>query len=657
MKAPPGLLAAALLFWGWQTGQTALALAMAALVESHRFARGRWDLARDDFSRVSDFCTFFFLVLVAIFALRETSTAILGIVRWLPLNYLPILAAQAYSAQAGVDREVFFLVVLRRSGAAREGEPRRLIDLSYPYAALCVLAAAASNQRGPGYYAGACLIAGGALWSVRPRAWSAWAWVPAFAAAACLGGAGHVALYGLQLELERNLPDWVTNGLSGGGDALRGRTSLGHVGRLKFSGAVLMRVKLLDAGMPPPYLYGGVYNLYNAKQWFGRSTAFTEIPYDGGLWRLGGGAAAARRLSAVTWPREGKALLALPAGTSAIRLNAESLQRSRYGSVRGRGLESPAMLESTYDGRTPPGAAPEPADVELPRHLADLLRAESGRLGLAGLAPSKAMERLESYFGGFRYTLNRSGAEPAEPISDFLLRARAGHCEYFATSAALLLRAAGIPARYATGFIVRDYSSWEGAYLVRSRHAHAWTLAWDGGAWRVLDATPAAWLESEEERPSWWEPLMDKLSYARLAALRWRSEGGGSGVGKAFAWLLLPAGLYLLKRLSGRRRRDAAALASSPAAEVPKLGTDSELYEVLEALERGGWGRREWEPLSVWLKRLEDSAERRFPLEGLREAVALHERYRYDPNGLTPKERAKLCAASRQAALDAAGKA
>ena len=37
----------------------------------------------------------------------------------------------------------------------------------------------------------------------------------------------------------------------------------------------------------------------------------------------------------------------------------------------------------------------------------------------------------------------------ATPLADFLLRTRSGHCEYYATATVLLLRAAGIPARYA----------------------------------------------------------------------------------------------------------------------------------------------------------------------------------------------------------------
>jgi len=51
---PPGLLGAALLFWGWQTGFLAVGVVMAVLVEARRLVRSRWDLSRADFNRVSD---------------------------------------------------------------------------------------------------------------------------------------------------------------------------------------------------------------------------------------------------------------------------------------------------------------------------------------------------------------------------------------------------------------------------------------------------------------------------------------------------------------------------------------------------------------------------------------------------------------------------
>jgi hypothetical protein len=63
--------------------------------------------------------------------------------------------------------------------------------------------------------------------------------------------------------------------------------------------------------------------------------------------------------------------------------------------------------------------------------------------------------------------------------------------------ATVLLRAAGIPARYATGYSVQEGSEIEQRYVVRASHAHAWVLAWVDGRWREVDTTPAVWAQAD----------------------------------------------------------------------------------------------------------------------------------------------------------------
>ncbi|MBQ2384189.1 MAG: transglutaminase domain-containing protein [Oscillospiraceae bacterium] len=73
----------------------------------------------------------------------------------------------------------------------------------------------------------------------------------------------------------------------------------------------------------------------------------------------------------------------------------------------------------------------------------------------------------------------------------FLQEADRGYCVHFATAATVLLRAAGIPARYVEGYLVQAQ---EGRVsLVRESAAHAWTEYYvDGVGWMILDATPGS---------------------------------------------------------------------------------------------------------------------------------------------------------------------
>ncbi len=90
-----------------------------------------------------------------------------------------------------------------------------------------------------------------------------------------------------------------------------------------------------------------------------------------------------------------------------------------------------------------------------------------------------------------RYTLDLKRDEHFEPIEDFLFVQKAGHCEYFASAMAIMLRAVGIPTRVVNGFIGGDWNNY-GRYLaVRQGDAHSWVEVWLGKAgWVTFDPTP-----------------------------------------------------------------------------------------------------------------------------------------------------------------------
>ena len=78
-----------------------------------------------------------------------------------------------------------------------------------------------------------------------------------------------------------------------------------------------------------------------------------------------------------------------------------------------------------------------------------------------------------------------------DPVAFFLREKKAAHCEFFAASASLLLRHAGVPSRYVTGYLAHEPGTEPGDTIVRQRDAHAWCEAWvDGTGWVSVDATP-----------------------------------------------------------------------------------------------------------------------------------------------------------------------
>jgi protein-glutamine gamma-glutamyltransferase len=100
--------------------------------------------------------------------------------------------------------------------------------------------------------------------------------------------------------------------------------------------------------------------------------------------------------------------------------------------------------------------------------------------------------RIESYLRTrYAYTLNLTGKPGQDPLAHFLFETRAGHCEYFASAMAIMLRTLGIPSREVNGFLPGEYNDLAGDYIVRASDAHSWVeVYFPGNSWQVFDPTP-----------------------------------------------------------------------------------------------------------------------------------------------------------------------
>jgi transglutaminase-like putative cysteine protease len=134
-------------------------------------------------------------------------------------------------------------------------------------------------------------------------------------------------------------------------------------------------------------------------------------------------------------------------------------------------------------------------------------------------APSKydkaiAVERyLSTHFG---YTLELPRSLPQDPLANFLFERKQGHCEYFASSMAVMLRSLRIPSRIVTGFRGGEFNDFTGQYVVRASDAHSWVEAYfPGSGWIGFDPTPAGSLPM---RTGWSRMQL----YVDAAASFWR---------------------------------------------------------------------------------------------------------------------------------------
>jgi transglutaminase-like putative cysteine protease len=116
----------------------------------------------------------------------------------------------------------------------------------------------------------------------------------------------------------------------------------------------------------------------------------------------------------------------------------------------------------------------------------------------SGYDKAAALEQyLSTHFG---YTLELPRTLAADPLANFLFERKRGHCEYFASSMAVMLRTLRIPSRIVAGFRGGEFNDLTGQYLVRASDAHSWVEAYFSGyGWISFDPTPAGSVPSRNE--------------------------------------------------------------------------------------------------------------------------------------------------------------
>jgi transglutaminase-like putative cysteine protease len=206
----------------------------------------------------------------------------------------------------------------------------------------------------------------------------------------------------------------------------------------------------------------------------------------------------------------------------------------------------------------------------------------------AGLTdPAQIADRIVTHFRrGFVYTLDPPKAS-GDPLVNFLLRSKAGHCEYFASAAAMMLASRGVRSRLVTGSYGGEVGAFSDAIVVRGANLHAWVEAdLDGTGFQVVEPTPPGGVPPVTSHVSWWrrfatlgreievfydrrilgfdsgdqvqltEVFRDSLGGASRSMQFWKGTGGGVFPGGAKVVVVL-LGLTILGliALKGIRRR------------------------------------------------------------------------------------------------------
>jgi hypothetical protein len=162
---------------------------------------------------------------------------------------------------------------------------------------------------------------------------------------------------------------------------------------------------------------------------------------------------------------------------------------STYEATSNLAQPTPAQLRTAYANYSPSVQSDylqlPPLDPRIPL-LAQQITAQADN----NYDRAVAIERyLQTHYG---YTLQLSRTVPRDPLAEFLFERKQGHCEYFASSMAIMLRTLRIPTRIVNGFATGEFNDIDSQYLIRESDAHSWVEAYfPGYGWITFDPTPA----------------------------------------------------------------------------------------------------------------------------------------------------------------------
>jgi protein-glutamine gamma-glutamyltransferase len=294
------------------------------------------------------------------------------------------------------------------------------------------------------------------------------------------------------------------------------RVDLGGVGRLRADPTIVMRVEHPSLPAQPPvrlalYLRGAAFDRYNGHSW-SRTTGSTQMRAE----QLGNSVRIRRwpdpvhdrklRIdleaidpSVVFVPPDAVALTILTP-TNVVPSAIPTLYMSHEGQLTYRTLNEGGLRYEVAlaDGNENPPQPLDPASrarylalpADLPPRVAELAKSWIG----SETDPERRAKRVEAALRkGFRYDLESPSGAAKNPLDDFLFVSKRGHCEFYSTAMAVMLRTQGVPTRNVNGFIGGTFNRFGRYYAVRQGDAHSWVEVYvDGKGFVRFDPTPPA---------------------------------------------------------------------------------------------------------------------------------------------------------------------
>lgn len=672
---PPRLiLGAALLFWGSMTGRPALGLCLALIIESANWIRFRWNFTDHACSiawRISLMLSLVAGVLIWLDGDRYTTFP--KLLTWIPLLLLPLQFLQSFNFQNHLAlNNLSFFSKLRRKRNVELGLAPAVVHFNFGNVYFIATLTASSlgiYSQQKTFFIGLVILTGWlAIARVRTRIFSV---ITLILIGSLIGWSGEVGMTKLyRWATDRGLGD----GLFPSIDPTLNKTSIGSLGDIKQSPQILWRLTPNNAQAPPRLIRSAAYNRYKGINWRNefpdptpnadsdfKELTTIDLTENQSFYMLREGMTRQdikRQLPEfeIRGASGSGEPLPIPGNSSTLQgFQLDGIDINPLGTVRI--FPQKSIIQGTVRWRddSEPEQPPFPkADLSIDEYEFEGIHEVADSIGLKELPTTTAkINRLREFFTTqFEYsrylTIGRARASQHRPteIEAFLTTDKRGHCEYFATSATLLLRAAGVPTRYIIGYAVMEKNPRRNEWIIRGTHSHAWTRVWDEQQqrWIDFDPTPGGWLNTEirqgNQNSRW---LADTYQRLKEDFFLWRNQPTHQ-IG--FTWAMWILGLGVILFVTKRLWKSRVAINPTVPLNPLSLTTPRTALHDLEKVAAKSLGtRKPGETLVVWLTKLNLDPSSKSKLE---EACTLHQQLRFDPAPSVHDHRGRLKAITQE---------
>jgi len=561
---PPRLLGgAAVLFWGAMTEEYIVALIVAILLEARSWIKWSWDF--DDAAYVKAFQVSLGLLGFVLFLVWMGDVnyhSLNQVIKWFPLCLLPIELAQRYGRSDHMKMNTFFYFARQRMRQdIKEGKEvdANVFNTGYSYIFILIVVASCNNRMDILTQTLMLILI---IWVIIYVSVQRGLGVKRLMWAVPLLIISVIFLQVKTLGFYKSLKGKFNRVSEQEGSMTRGQTKLGKLGSIKQSKEIKWRAW---GDNVPKYLR---VNNFNKSIGIGWQYAFQDEPQQfedlDDAFESGGGI----EIDDIDFTQEvddffifksehREVVKATKSDPNLIRIRGSGESDDEQSVVpSASGLYA---ISNMHGGDVKP--AVHPLGVLQDAFTKDAVLKLSKEIGLSNYttAEQKVSAISKFFMSEFTYSLYHETPKGDDQniVQYFMHESRKGHCEYFATTAALLLREQGIPTRYCVGYVAREKSG--DTWIMRGTHAHAWCSAWINGAWEIVDLTPPDWLdiESDAQGEKWSRGIKDWFQNVKQDFLMWRThEANKANMNKVILGLMATLLGWIAYRLYKARKID-----------------------------------------------------------------------------------------------------